>query len=123
MLVVIPFVAAGAVGWAHQPASRRGLFRAASSAASSIPRGGDILRLLQRESLGPPALARSANVCRTGICTPINNGKRPVSSTITAETTPTKRKAAGIRQPFARSRVGNGKDLIAGLDKRSLAYR
>jgi hypothetical protein len=34
-----------------------------------------------------------------------------------------KRLATAVKQPFARSRVGNGKALIAGLDHRSSDYR
>lgn len=34
-----------------------------------------------------------------------------------------KRRAAVRKQPHARSRVGNGKTLLAGIDQRSLPYR
>jgi hypothetical protein len=44
-------------------------------------------------------------------------------SAATAEPKPRKRKASAQKQPFARSRVGNGKALLSGVDQRSLAYR
>ena len=44
------------------------------------------------------------------------------SATI-AEAKPAKRQAAVRKQHFARSRVGNGKALLAGIDQRSLPYR
>lgn len=40
-----------------------------------------------------------------------------------AEPKPGKRAATARKQPFARSRVGNGKTLIADVDQRSLPYR
>lgn len=46
-----------------------------------------------------------------------------IASTIEAEPKPNKRSAAARKQPFARSRVGNGKILLAGIDQRSLPYR
>jgi hypothetical protein len=48
----------------------------------------------------------------------MNNG-----SAETADATPLKRKASAQKKPFARSRVGNGKALLSGIDQRSLAYR
>jgi hypothetical protein len=36
---------------------------------------------------------------------------------------PPKRKASARKQPFARSRYGNGKELLSGVDQRSLTYR
>ena len=36
---------------------------------------------------------------------------------------PPKRKASAQKKPFARSRVGNGKALLSGVDQRSLTYR
>jgi hypothetical protein len=44
-------------------------------------------------------------------------------SAIEAETKPSKRQAVARKQQFARSRVGNGKALMAGIDQRSLPYR
>lgn len=35
----------------------------------------------------------------------------------------TGRRASARKQPYARSRVGNGKALMAGIDQRSLPYR
>jgi hypothetical protein len=46
-----------------------------------------------------------------------------VTSAIEAEPEPTKRTATARKQPFARSRTGNGKTLLAGIDQRSLPYR
>ncbi len=52
-------------------------------------------------------------------------GAQNLTTTSTAEAEPkaTRRQAAARRQPYARSRVGNGKALIAGIDQRSLPYR
>ena len=46
-----------------------------------------------------------------------------IASTIDAAPKPAKRKAAARKQSYARSRTGNGKCLLAGVDQRSLAYR
>jgi hypothetical protein len=46
----------------------------------------------------------------------------PASSDTDGVKTP-ERRAAVRKQPYARSRVGNGKALLAGIDQRSLAYR
>jgi hypothetical protein len=43
-------------------------------------------------------------------------------SAATAEAQPPKHQASVRKQPFARSRVGNGKALLAGVDQRTLAY-
>ncbi len=40
-----------------------------------------------------------------------------------AELKPVKRHATALKKPTARSRVGNGKALLAGIDQRSLPYR
>ncbi len=45
------------------------------------------------------------------------------ASTPEAEPKGNSRHAAARKQPYARSRVGNGKALLAGIDQRSLPYR
>jgi hypothetical protein len=46
-----------------------------------------------------------------------------IASTIEAAPKGPKRPATATKKPYARSRVGNGKALLAGIDQRSLAYR
>ncbi len=40
-----------------------------------------------------------------------------------ASQNPTPRRATAPKKPFARSRVGNGKTLLADIDQRSISYR
>jgi len=55
---------------------------------------------------------------------PENGGKDLTdASPAMAETKAGKRPASHRKQPIARSRVGNGKALLAGIDQRSLPYR
>ena len=55
----------------------------------------------------------------------LKNGAKDMGngSAAKADTKPSERKASAQKKPFARSRYGNGKELLSGVDQRSLTYR
>lgn len=60
---------------------------------------------------------------RPGKAATLRRMNTPVGSTAQAKTNPPQRRADRKLKPVARSRVGNGKVLLSGIDTHSVAYR